>query len=122
MKSYITILIALLLPTVAPAEQSSGGAAKDLKPFEPKSMIDGYCYAGSRKDDKAIGGYGPSDNAPRKVTDKTPGREGQIALVAVPSDPAPFLGRYQGFRLLLINRTTKEAAFAACDSRLNILW
>jgi aspartate carbamoyltransferase catalytic subunit len=48
-------------------------------------MTDGYCYGGSRKDDKAIGGYGTSENAPDKVTSKTPESEGQISLVALPT-------------------------------------
>ncbi|MGB3119925.1 MAG: hypothetical protein WBE58_13975 [Verrucomicrobiales bacterium] len=95
--------------------------AKDLKPLEPKSMINGCCYAGSRKDDKALGGYGPSDNAPKKITDKIPGTDGQITLVALPADSVPFMGQYLGFRLLLINRTATEAPFAASDSRLNII-
>ncbi len=95
--------------------------AADLKPFEPKAMTDGYCYGGSRKDDKAVGGYGTSDNAPKNMTDKTPGSEGQITLVALPAELVPFKGEFRGFRLLLVNRTKSEAAFAACDSRLDII-
>jgi hypothetical protein len=100
-----------------------GGFSKaaDLKPFEPKSMTDGYCYGGSRKDDKAIGGYGTSENAPDKVTSKTPESEGQISLVALPTESVPFKGEFRGFRLLLVNRSNTEAAFEACDSRLNII-
>jgi hypothetical protein len=114
MKALITTL--LLLVTF-----SNRSEAKDLKSIEPKAMIDGYCYAGSRKDDKALGGYGPSDNAPKKITDKTPGADGQVTLVALPSDSVPFMGQYFGFRLLLINRSSTEASFPASDSRLKII-
>ena len=94
--------------------------AKDLIPFESSTMIGGYCHAGSRKDDKALGGYGSSGNAPKKITEEITGTDGQISLIALPADAVPFRGQYAGFRLLLINRTGEEAPFSASDSRLYI--
>ena len=114
MKTLFTTFLVL-------AALANGSEAKDLKLLEPKSMICGFCCAGSRKDDKALGGYGLSDNAPKKIKDKIPGTEGQITLVALPAESVPFMGQYLGFRLLLINRTAGEASFAACDSQLNII-
>lgn len=94
--------------------------ANDLNPFESSTMIGGYCHAGSRKDDKALGGYGSSGNAPKKITEEITGTDGQITLVALPADAVPFMRQYAGFRLLLINRTAEEAPFSASDSRLYI--
>jgi hypothetical protein len=113
MKILICAFIALL--TLAGVSD-----AGDLMPFR-QPTTDGYCYAGSRKDEKAVGGYGTSDNFPQKVADKTPGSEGQITLVAFPADLVPVKGEFRAFRLLLINRGKSEAAFAACDSRLKII-
>ena len=93
----------------------------DLKPFEPKSMVRGYCYAGSRNDDKALGGYGPSDNTPKKITDNISGTAGKVNLIAMPTESVAFAKEYRGFRLLLVNRTGAEASFAASDSRLTII-
>ena len=94
--------------------------AKALIPFETETMIRGYCYAGSREDDKAFFGYASSSNAPKKITEEIPGPDGEIALIALPADEVPFGKQYHGFRLLLVNRTAKEVSFAASDSRLYI--
>jgi hypothetical protein len=94
--------------------------AKDLIPLETETMISGYCFAGSRKDDKAFG-YGPSSNAAKEITEGIPGTDGEISLIALPDDEVPFRKQYNGFRLLLINRTAKEVSFPASDSRLGII-
>jgi hypothetical protein len=49
------------------------------------------------------------------------GREGQLALVALPGTAVAFAEEYRGMRLLLVNRTKVEAEFPASDSRLSII-
>ena len=102
----------------------------DLKPLEAQFMLSGYCHAGSRKDNAAPGGYGRSDNLPKRRGEKPWGTEAQLSLVALPAETVPFAlpaesvpfeKQYQGFRLLLVNRTADEVAFRACDSRLYII-
>jgi hypothetical protein len=94
--------------------------ADDLKPLEVDYMLRGYCYAGGRADKSAIGGYGRSDNQPRKLNSRM-GKSGTVTLMALPDQTVPFSRSYRGFRLRLINDTSSEVAFSASDSRLPIL-
>jgi len=95
--------------------------AKALIPFETETMISGYCIAGSREDDKALGGYYHASNAPKKIIEGIPGIDGEIALISLPDDEVPFRKQYKGFRLLLVNRLAKEVSLPANDSRLYII-
>src|SRR5262245_34016884 len=78
--------------------------AADLTNLNVSFMVRGYCDAGSRVDKRAIGGFWQSDNAPKKVIDRSIGRDGRLALVALPEKTVPFATKYRGMRLLLINR------------------
>ena len=84
-------------------------------------MQPGYCFAGSRADQHALGGYGKSSNAPKELGDLRLGSDGTVSLVALPSDQVPFAGKYRGFKLFLINRSRAEVAFSASDSRIPIV-
>ncbi len=96
------------------------GRADDLKPLNVKFMLRGYCYAGSRSDKHALGGFGSSDNAAKRITTQHSGTR-SLALLALPDNIVSFNKSYRGFRLLLINGTKSEVAFAASDSRLPII-
>lgn len=109
------------LAGVAVAVLALSAAAAELKEINVNHMIRGYCFAGSRTDTKAPGGFGSSDNAPQKLGGRTDGTNGAISLVALPQESATFGKSYRGFRLLLVNRTKSEAAFRASDSRLSII-
>jgi hypothetical protein len=111
------ILAAVVLAVALPAF----GAGEDLKPVDVKYMLRGYCFAGSRPDPKALGGYGTSDNHPRKLTDKDMKTHASVSLVACPEQTVPFGKSARGFRLFLVNRTSGEMAFDASDSRLSIV-
>jgi hypothetical protein len=113
-KSYILLFAAAL------ALNHSIRAA-DLTNVNVSFMLRGYCLAGSRVDKQAIGGFGQSDNAPKKVTAPNIGRDGQLALVAFPQKAVSFAYKYRGMRMLLINRTKREVEFPASDSRISIL-
>ena len=110
-----TIILAVCLSVLTTALR-----AAEPQPLNTNAMLRGYCYAGSRPDEKAFG-YGPSDNLPKKLTGKQIGSAGKISLLVVPSSAARFGNAYKGLRLLLVNRTKSEAAFNASDSRLRIL-
>jgi len=94
--------------------------ADDLKPVQVDYMLRGYCYAGGRLDNKAIGGYGRSDNQPKKLSSRR-ANASTVALLALPDQTIPFAKCYRGFRLLLINGTNSEVTFSASDSRLSII-
>ena len=81
-------------------------------------MTRGYCYAGSQlKDTKASGGFGPSDNAPKKVRARS--NANALFLLAQPGVAMPFAGG-PGMRVTLVNDTQDLLAFEASDSRLAI--
>jgi hypothetical protein len=92
-----------------------------LEPLKVKFMLRGYCLAGSRVDPKALGGFGGSENWPQEATYTHKGVQGRLTLLALPERFVPFAEKYDGFRLLLINRTGKETAFQASDSLLSIV-
>ncbi|HEY1170612.1 MAG TPA: hypothetical protein VGH19_04510 [Verrucomicrobiae bacterium] len=96
--------------------------AEELKLIEAKFIMRGYCYAGSKMDTKAPGGFGPSDNMPKKLeTAKFKAEEGKLSLIALTAETVPFVKDYRGFRLVLMNRTKAEMTFDASDSRLSII-
>lgn len=89
--------------------------------FNTPYMLRGYCYAGSDiKDEQALGGFGVSDNMPRKITNPAALKTGTWYLLAEPEVVMP-QGKQQGMRLTLVNATGKPLAFSACDSRLSIV-
>ena len=93
----------------------------ELKPLEADSMRRADYPAGSRNDPQALGGYWRSDNFPKHCKDKQCGPDTHVSLIALPAETVPFAEQYQGFRLLLVNRTAAEVPFQACDSRLYII-
>ncbi len=95
--------------------------AEQLPPLDSNVMLRGYCSAGSRADPQALGGYGTSDNHPRRLKDTGIGQNGALRLVALPTDIAPFGQSHAGFRVLLVNRTPSEVALPASDSRVSII-
>ncbi len=95
--------------------------AAELTNVNVKSMLRGCCFAGSRTDMQAMGGYGTSANAPKKVIDHGVGRDGQVVLLALSQERVPFNRNYRGLRLVLVNRSKREAEFPATDSQLNIV-
>jgi len=86
-----------------------------------KFMLRGYCYAGSRmKDDKALGGFGRSDNLPKKIMSHGAKSSGSCYLLAQPTVETTFGGN-KGMRLALVNGTKDVIVFNASDSRLSII-
>ena len=114
------ILLSLsILSASVLADENTPAPLKRLNSPQP---ITCYCHAGSRiPDQEALGGFGDSNNFPRKLTTahqtlSLP--EGRLTLLALPEKRAPFQNRYRGFRLLLANRTGRRVGLKALDSCL----
>jgi hypothetical protein len=99
----------------------SAAISGDLESVDVKFMLRGYCLAGSRVDEAAPGLFGTSNNAPERVTDQRLGDDGQVSLIALPTEHVPFAKKFRGMRLLLVNLTKSEVGYLACDSRLSIV-
>jgi hypothetical protein len=81
-------------------------AADRLKDFDIHCM---------RPDDYA------APDSDKELTDKTPGANGQLALVACPDEVVPLGTGYRGMRLLLVNRTKERATVLGYERLLNLL-
>ena len=99
----------------------SGGIANDLEAMNINFMTRGYFYAGSREDKDAPGGFGPSDNMPKGNSALRSVKKGELYLLALPYEQVAFRQKYAGMKVLLVNATNEEKAFAASDSRLSIV-
>jgi len=89
------------------------------EPLNVKFKVRGYFMAASTiKDPKALGGYASSLNTPKRLHRPVP--PDHVSLLAYPSEPASF-GKNSGFLVILANTTHSPAAFAAQDSRINIV-
>jgi hypothetical protein len=95
--------------------------AADAVPVTVEARLQGIYPAGSVvKDTKALGGFGPCDNWPKDLDNKTWGTKDAISLVAFPEEPVAYF-KHRGIALRLINRSTKLAEFSASDSCLYIV-
>jgi hypothetical protein len=74
------------------------------------------CVAGSKiEDETALGGFGSSENFPKKIESKKARQSGRCYLLA--ETHAVFQGpRVPGMRLTLVNATDRVVAFDAADS------
>lgn len=76
-----------------------------------------YAVCSQRPDRNALGGFGPSDNRPKRVAKPL---ADSLYLLAEPEVAMP-LAKGAGMRLLVVNGSKKEVAFAASDSLLSIV-
>lgn len=77
-----------------------------------------YPVCSQRLDDNAPGGFGPSDNKPRRVA---VAKEAAVYLLAEPDVELPYANGKKAMRLKLVNGSSKEVSFSACDSCLSIV-
>jgi hypothetical protein len=108
------VLIATLACTL-PAQ------SRELQDLNVKAICQSEYRVGSRRDDRALGGFASSKNDPKPMTWANPGEDGALILVAVPQAVVPYEYRYSGMLLRLFNWTDEEVAFRATDSRLRIV-
>lgn len=95
--------------------------AADARPVKAEEKMPGIYPVGSRiKDSKAPGGFGPCDNFPKNLAGHEWGTKGAVAVVAFPDELVAY-SKYRGFAVRVINRTTEEVPFDACDSALTLV-
>jgi len=83
-------------------------------------MLRGHLYAkSSLKDTEAPGGFGGSDNAPRKFGKAHNFSRGQLSIVVDTTEIVTFTNQYSGYRLYIVNGLKSTVEFNAADSRLS---
>ncbi|HYG80453.1 MAG TPA: hypothetical protein VD861_08705 [Pyrinomonadaceae bacterium] len=118
-KTLLTLLLASLSVSALGQESRPRGPLEDLN---VDFMMRGYFCVGSKvADTQALGGFGPSDNFPKAVEPGMSVSPGVISLIAKPDEEVAFGGKYRGMKVLLVNATQEDVAFAASDSRLYIV-
>jgi hypothetical protein len=91
-----------------------------LVPLEVRFMVRGMFFAGSAlRDRKALGGFGGSENEPRRLRYELP--RGHVLLIARPEQRVAWADRYEGLEVVLANTTRGTVWFEASDSRLSIV-
>lgn len=116
MKPYLLLLI-ISLPSCAWAQSK---AKPHLQKMSAQTMRESSYSAGTKiKDEKAMGGFAPSDNLPRDIG-KAKAEQGKISLDAAPNQIVA-IGKYRGMRLYLLNTTKNDVSFGALDSRLMMI-
>ena len=101
-------------PAAAPTTQPATQPSSDVN---VRFMLPGSYFAGSNvKDDQAPGGFGTSDNLPKRLAGENLAPDGKITLVANTASDVAFADS-RGFRLLLINGTNSRSAFRAGSCR-----
>jgi hypothetical protein len=109
-------------------ETDDGSAGWKLVPPDPAAMpvlaheiMPGNYPVGSRIADKeALGGFGPCDNFPMRLGKNAWGAKGAVSVVAFPEEAVAYF-QHQGFAVRIVNRTNKNVAFRATDSRLSLV-
>jgi hypothetical protein len=86
----------------------------------PEIPIGWYCAGSNVIDDKALGGFGPCDNLPKKYTNGFPAPDGQVSLLAFPDEIVEREG-HKLISLRLVNRSNQVVGFVACNSQLYIV-
>lgn len=112
MRCIIALVALLTVPVLA---------QDTLETVDIRFMLRGYFYAGSNiQDERALGGFGSSNNLPRAAPRELV-EEGQLRLCVLPEEEVPFLEKYRGLRVVLVNGRDEVVSFEASDSRLSIV-
>jgi len=101
----------------APDGKVENAAADNFIQVKDQMRAD-YCAASQADDTDAPGGFAKSDSFARKVRAASQGKG--LFLLAQPNVLSQFADK-PGMRLVLVNQTSNLVAFAAIDSRLNII-
>ena len=118
------LLLSLLASMTACQESRTGPGweltppATDADPVSATEQSVGIYPAGSRlPDKKALGGFGPCDNFPHALGQKTWGENDTVSVVAFPEESCAYF-QNRGIALRVINRSRKDVPFDASDSSL----
>ncbi|UPQ77425.1 hypothetical protein [Chryseobacterium nepalense] len=85
-------------------------------------MLRGHIYAKSSvKDTTALGGFGDSDNLPKKITGNLALATNGLILKIDTAQTTKINGKYNGYKLYIANKTDTIVRLDAADSRLNVV-
>ncbi len=116
----LSLFLPLALYAGGPAV-AEGPEPRELRILDSKVMLRSYFSAGSKmKGPDALGGFASSDNFPRSGLGFDV-EGGGVQLRALTEDVVPFREEYEGFRVVLLNRTHTVQGFQASDSRLSLI-
>jgi hypothetical protein len=105
--SYFLLLMALPVRALEPASFDFMGPA--------------YCFAGNeRGDPNALGGYGPSDNLPKKIDSPDATLREGVYLEITGDSKEAFVGRFEGLEIRLVNNGKNQLVLPASDSRIEL--
>ncbi len=83
-------------------------------------MNRGYFYAGSKVDELDLGGFGRSDNQPKKIKPRMGFSRKSLSIWIDTSNLVQTPGMYNTYKLYVVNKSGKKAKFPAQDSRLEL--
>ena len=114
MKIYLFILITFLASIAV-----FGQKTKDLN---IDYMLRGSIYAGSSiEDENALGGFASSNNIPKKIESDSKHNGTNLFLKIDTTSRVVISEKYNGYSLLLINKTDTTINLEASDSRLYVV-
>ncbi|HEY9045949.1 MAG TPA: WG repeat-containing protein [Ohtaekwangia sp.] len=99
--------------------QESGEQNQSVN-FNIDFMNRGYFCAFSKRHKNDLGGFGGSDNSPKKVAKGNHFPESGLHVIVRPDEKRP-IGSYPGIAVYIVNATKKSVLFDAQDSRLYML-
>jgi len=109
----------LTLILIAISYTTFGQIEKDLNIH---NMLRGQIYASSSvEDSSALGGFGGSDNSPKKLTDSLRFEETGLFLKIDTSKSITIAGKYRGYNFYIVNKTDSIVTLDASDSRLYVV-
>lgn len=85
-------------------------------------MLRGHIYAKSSiEDSTALGGFGSSDNLPKKINEKLTLTSSGLLLKIDTSQTSTINDKYSGYKLYIANKTDTIVRLDASDSRLSVV-
>ena len=85
-------------------------------------MLRGHIYAqSSMEDSTALGGFGGSDNSPKKMNDSLNFTETGLFLIIDTSKTTTFNNKFNGYKLYIGNKSDTIVQLDASDSRLYVI-
>jgi hypothetical protein len=85
-------------------------------------MLRGHIYAKSSVEDtSALGGFGGSDNLPKKITRNLVLADKRLILKIDTTQTATINDKYNGYKLYIANKTDTIVRLHASDSRLRVI-
>ncbi|MTI30485.1 hypothetical protein [Xanthovirga aplysinae] len=96
--------------------------AQTRRDLNIKFMLRGHIYAHSSMEDTlAVGGFGSSDNLPKKLNSTLDFIETGLFLKIDTTKVISFAKKFNGYNFYIVNKTDSVVKLEASDSRLNVI-